>query len=775
MHTISEATKSLAPGAMLGLLHLGPEDVFRVNADDLTDFYYTFQISRARALRNCIRVRFKPHEVSHLKCFESRFWDSEHVLISLNTLAMGDNLAVEIAQAAHAEVLRQYCGSMIPTEVLRYRFPVPRGDFIELLAIDDHVSLQRVNREAFKLRPELRDTQVFKASEVAYQRVGLIQQEKKRRRNCLQTTILGCDFDGDRGIASAPRDRLSVLAALTMRVVGLGTCTPHLLSIILGCWVHALLFRRVLFSVLDAVFKDGQGRPKHEIFCLSRQSLNELQMISMLAPMAHSDLRVSHSPFLYITDASPWGGAVCKAEVGSEVTKELWRHSEQKGFYTRLESPISCILSEKGIDHEGNQFGDPMQLSSAFKKFCTPISTLTEGFLYDSIELFRGTGNWSDAHAAMGLSVHDGIDTDGRRLRCMDLTSLAVFREVAALALRRVIREWHAGVPCLSYGTLRRPRVRSKNQPYGFNPLDPFTKLHNTLAQRTGIILVLAILGGSYISVEQPGSSCLFHMHIYLTLIRLGCIITRFCFCHFGSGFMKPSKWLHNKPWLVELESCCKCPNKGHHFVVQGTFTHSNIREFDSMCRPSCQAVYGREPVVGEAVSGFSGAYPLGLVTRMASGAMIAKRGGAGVIEPAARRATLQEFGLDPASGSAAASVLAETPYPERQWFEDPDWVGELCDSLVFKECFRYRFRRSGHINVNESRTYKSWMKSLAKSQPNSRVVGILDSRVTIGATAKGRSSSFAISRILQGSLAYVLGGNLYPGCLHCRSQDNSR
>jgi len=67
----------------------------------------------------------------------------------------------------------------------------------------------------------------------------------------------------------------------------------------------------------------------------------------------------------------------------------------------------------------------------------------------------------------------------------------------------------------------------------------------------------------------------------------------------------------------------------------------------------------------------------------------------------------------------------------------------------------------------------ESWMKSLAKSQPNSRVVGILDSRVTIGATAKGRSSSFAISRILQGSLAYVLGGNLYPGCLHCRSQDN--
>ena len=61
----------------------------------------------------------------------------------------------------------------------------------------------------------------------------------------------------------------------------------------------------------------------------------------------------------------------------------------------------------------------------------------------------------------------------------------------------------------------------------------------------------------------------------------------------------------------------------------------------------------------------------------------------------------------------------------------------------------------------------------MAKSHPRSRFVGLLDSRVTIGATAKGRSSSYAISRILQGSLAYILGSGLYPGCLHCASGDN--
>ena len=771
MHTISEATKTLAPGCMLGLLHLEDDEVFRINADDLSDFYYTFIIPEKRALRSCFRLKFVPDELKHLTCFECKHAESEALLLSLNTMAMGDNLAVEIAQAAHQELLREHCGSMLPHETLRYRHPVPRGPFVELLAIDDHISLQKLPRKDYPHKPELRDSKVFKLAERAYKEVGLVQQEKKRKRNCLQSTILGCDFDGDVGIASAPRSRLVVLSLLTMRVVELGTCTPNLLSIILGCWIHALLFRRPLFSVLDAVFKDGQGRPRNSVFCLSRQSLNELQMLCILAPMAHSDLRVQYSTHIYTTDASPWGGAVCKAKIGCHATAELWRHSEQKGFYTKLQSPVSSILTEKGIESQGHLFGEEDHPDVVYLPN-SPAPSLKEGILFDCIELFRGTGNWSKAHDAMGLSVHDGVDTDGRRLRCMDLSSFSVFREVSALALRGVVRDWHAGVVCKSFGTLRRPRVRSKEFPYGFNPSDPFTKYHNLLAQRTAVILMLAFSHGAFISVEQPGGSCLFHMHLYRVLVQRGCIITRFCFCGFGSAIMKPSKWLHNKPWLEDLACSCTCPFKDRHFVVQGTFTRESLAEFKSRCRPSCQAVYGTEPMLGQSVSSFSGAYPVQLVTRMASGSLRAKQGEVGRFSTESRRRSFSEVGLAP-ENFLPKNVSHEEPYPPRLWHEDPDWIAELCNSLPFTECFRYHFKRSGHINVNESRAYKSWIKSMAKSSPNSRFVGILDSRVTIGASAKGRSSSSSISRILQGSLAYILGGNLYPGCLHCRSQDN--
>ena len=108
-----------------------------------------------------------------------------------------------------------------------------------------------------------------------------------------------------------------------------------------------------------------------------------------------------------------------------------------------------------------------------------------------------------------------------------------------------------------------------------------------------------------------------------------------------------------------------------------------------------------------------------------------------------------------------------------RPWFEDPEWIGEIADALDFKTLFKYRFKKGNHINVLESQVYLSWIKHCAKTLPNHRVIGLLDSRVTIGASSKGRSSSFAISRVLKKTIPYLIGSNLYPGSLHIYSAKN--
>ena len=771
MVSLSHSTKELAPGSMLALLSLGPDSAFRFNADDLTDFYYTFRVTPQRAERNALRCIFESHELSHLASFRKGL-EGKPLLVCLRSLAMGDSLAVEIAQQSHCRVLQRLCGSMLRHESLRYRSPVPRSDFIELLAIDDHVGIQRVSWGELKEGSSKRDTIVFKNAELAYQRVGLIQHERKRKRNCTQGTILGADFDGSLGRVMAPRSRVAILCLISLTLARIGTCTRRVISILSGCWIHILLFRRVMFSIMDDIFRQGQGLGMDEVFTLSRKARNELQLLSALGPLAQSDLRATYSEDLFCTDASPTSGAVISAPIGKIASEELWRHCEQRGYYTRLQSPASEILSEKGLEPESlNMFAPegPPKISE-FVQSSVP-TPLAEGIIFDAVEVFRGSGNWSSTHASHGLIVHDGFDVDGSRLRFTDLSTGAVMHELLALALRRVVREWHMGVPCISFGTLRRPQVRSKEFPAGFDPEDPFTKYHNMLARRACFVMTVALLLGQYISAEQPGNSRMYLLHCYRTLVLLGCVVSHFTFCSFGSPFKKPSKWIHNKPWLVPLECKCDCVYRNNHFVVQGSFTRDSIEEFESRCKPSSLAVFGRKPRPGELVSSYSAGYPYRLVSQMASGAVASKRGEVPPIPWEVRARSLSEVGWP--SEISAVELSAEPAFPPRPGHEDPEWVTELCDSLPFKLLFNYRFKRANHINVNEARTYKSWMKAAAKTHCDSRLVGVLDSRVTIGAASKGRSSSAAISRVLQTTMPYVLGAGLYPGLLHVGTKHN--
>ena len=64
-------------------------------------------------------------------------------------------------------------------------------------------------------------------------------------------------------------------------------------------------------------------------------------------------------------------------------------------------------------------------------------------------------------------------------------------------------------------------------------------------------------------------------------------------------------------------------------------------------------------------------------------------------------------------------------------------------------------------------------MKHLLKTEPNTRFGVMLDSRVTIGCNAKGRSTSQKLNYYLSSCLPFLVGGNLYPGYFHIGTDDN--
>ena len=770
MKQYSNYTRSLAPGCMMCLIQLGKEETVRISADDLAEMYYTFKVPDKRARRNCLRLRFHQSEIKHLSCFDPRRHSTD-CYVALSALAMGDSLAVEIAQQAHFQVLSQIGGSMKSNEQVCYRKPFPRGPFYEFLAIDDHLGLQVCSREFHRKGLRARDTEVFEQAERAYKVVGLVQHPKKKRRAVSSGIFLGAELDGCLGRVSSPRHRVGLLMLCTAIVARKGKTTKKILSCLVGSWVSVLMYRRPIMSVMSAVFKEGSDLPQDRVFVLSRQARCELMTLSILGPTAQTDLRSDTCPFVFCMDASPYGAGICQAKESKGVVNELWRHSEQRGFYTKLSSPAASLLEELGFSSEP-AYGSSEE--PVFSQPCfPPPKHLREGFLFDTIELFKGQGNWSKAHAELGFRVHAGLDIHGRSVLFVDLLDRSVYDQLVSLAVRGVIREWHAGPPCFTFGTLRRPRIRSKLRPGGFDVNDPLTREQNSLARRTGFILMLALLHGCFISIEQPGSSVMFGLQIFKSLAMKGCVLSKFCFCSYGSGFKKPSKWLHNKPWLLELESKCSCRTAESHCVIQGSFTHGKIEEFETKCKPSSEVVYGRSPKLGESLASYSASYPLPLVRRMALGSRAHKEGHSVIIPLSRKCQTLSELGCLDADDPMLVRSAERLQPALRPWYEDPDWVSELADSLHFEELLRYKFVKQGHINVLECRTYKTWLKYAAKHYAGCRLLGLIDSRVTLGATAKGRSSSFALSRVLQGSLGYIIGGGLYPGGLHVMSSKN--
>ena len=241
--------------------------------------------------------------------------------------------------------------------------------------------------------------------------------------------------------------------------------------------------------------------------------------------------------------------------------------------------------------------------------------------------MFRGDGNWSECMIAEGFSVHDGFDT--RFLAAHDFCSTELFRLLVSLVLRRVVRIWHFGLPCISWGILRRPRVRSKYRPLGFSPMEPFTAQRNLIAIRLAFLMWLAHFNGQWASDEQPGGSVLHYLDIFQRLLREEeWTISRWRHCSFGPPFQKPHKWLHKEPWLLALPRGCTCGFRGRHFKVEGSFAPERLALFESMRVGGSVAVYRVLPRPGQSVASFSGSYPWGAMRLMAKGAVRAVAAG---------------------------------------------------------------------------------------------------------------------------------------------------
>ena len=213
MRSISRHTKCLGQGFLLTRIQLRDDERLVISGDDLREFYYTFKVSSARARRNALAVVYDAEDFREFACWDPAL-AGRRVVPALSALAMGDSLAVELAQASHLGLLQKEVGACRASELVVYRAPFPRGPFWEILAIDDHVGIQAVSSAT--PAEARRDREVFSKADEVYPKVGLCQHPKKKVREADNHTVVGGEIEGRIGTIAAPRLRTAVLIALAL-------------------------------------------------------------------------------------------------------------------------------------------------------------------------------------------------------------------------------------------------------------------------------------------------------------------------------------------------------------------------------------------------------------------------------------------------------------------------------------------------------------------------------------------------------------------------------
>ena len=114
-------------------------------------------------------------------------------------------------------------------------------------------------------------------------------------------------------VVSAPASKRLALSDLTLEVSALPSTTDCLHSCLLGAWTSVAMFRRPLVACFQhaySLFPSSSIDPAMpKTVPLPRKVAQELQLVSVLAPLAASDVSVPFLASAFATDSSEYKGA----------------------------------------------------------------------------------------------------------------------------------------------------------------------------------------------------------------------------------------------------------------------------------------------------------------------------------------------------------------------------------------------------------------------------------------------------------------------------------
>ena len=239
---------------------------------------------------------------------------------------------------------------------------------------------------------------------------------------------------------------------------------------------------------------------------------------------------------------------------------------------------------------------------------------------------------------------------------------------------------------------------------------------------------------GNYHMGEQPGSAFSRHLLAWQCLVVAGCWETLFDWCRFDRSYVKTTVLMHNVWWLCCLGLRCRCPSGFKHTVLTGSATTRAAAHSESFCNQHAELAWRHRDQTYS--------YDVGRHSRWSA-----------------------DTGDSNTMPSASSALKTH------------GWAVALSESLTWRTILQYKFHRPGHINILEALARRAFVK---RAPRDSRLSVGHDSRVLLGAGAKGRSPSRSLNRVFCSECPYTCGKNLHLASFHVptwsiRADDPSR
>lgn len=142
---------------------------------------------------------------------------------------------------------------------------------------------------------------------------------------------------------ASPAAKRLPLAHVSLELARLRWTTDQLHLCLIGGWVHSVLFRRPMMSLLDASFKLVDCRDQRGdgpcVLSLPRLVAQELVLLAVLCPLMATDLTASLSSTVFATDSSD----IVAAEVPPDVARALRDQAERRVGTPDSRFPTPCI------------------------------------------------------------------------------------------------------------------------------------------------------------------------------------------------------------------------------------------------------------------------------------------------------------------------------------------------------------------------------------------------------------------------------------------------